>query len=90
MQIGSRYVDSELPETWYNQVIDNYKANKKLVMWDRELSPKRSPAEMASYIMCISNYKKRRVVFQEEQYQVMDQSNGANLVDGDDDFVFRR
>ncbi|CAJ2647343.1 unnamed protein product [Trifolium pratense] len=57
-------------------------------MWDRELSPKRSPAEMASYIMCSSNYKKRRVVFQEEQHQVMDQSNGGNLVDGDDEFVF--
>ncbi|GAU23309.1 hypothetical protein TSUD_237630 [Trifolium subterraneum] len=87
-KIGSRYVDSELPETWYNQVIENYKANKKLVMWDRELSPKRSPAEMASYIMCSNNYKKRRVVFQEEQHQVMDQLNGGNLVDGNDEFVF--
>ncbi|AES95977.1 hypothetical protein MtrunA17_Chr5g0412081 [Medicago truncatula] len=88
-KVGSRYVDSELPETWYNQVIENYKANKKLVMWDRELSPKRSPAEMASYIMRSSNRKKRRVVFNEEQHQVMDQSNGGNLVDGDDDeFVF--
>jgi len=89
MQVGSRYADSELPETWYNQVIENYKANKKLVMWDRELSPKRSPVEMASYIMRSSNRKKRRVVFNEEQHQVMDQSNGGNLVDGDDDeFVF--
>ncbi|XP_027193330.1 uncharacterized protein [Cicer arietinum] len=88
---GSRYVDSELPETWYNQVIENYKANKKLAMWDRESSPKRSPVEMASYILYNTNHKKRRVVFKEEQDQVMRQSNGGSLVHGDDvdgEFVF--
>ncbi|CAL5191564.1 unnamed protein product [Lathyrus oleraceus] len=87
-KVGSRYVDSELPETWYNQVIENCKANKKLVMWDRELSTKRSPSEMASYITCSRNRKKRRVVFKEEQHQVMDQSNSGNLVVDDDEFVF--
>ncbi|KAL5078953.1 hypothetical protein RYX36_007374 [Vicia faba] len=87
-KVGSRYVDSELPETWYNQVIENCKANKKLVMWDRELSTKRSPAEMASYIMCGSNRKKRCVVFKEEQHQGMDQSNGGNLAVDDDEFDF--
>ncbi|CAK8537125.1 unnamed protein product [Lathyrus sativus] len=87
-KVGSRYADSELPETWYNQVIENFKANKKLVMWDRELTTKRSPSEMASYITCSSNRKKRRVVFKEEQHQVMDQSNGGNLVVDDDEFVF--
>lgn len=88
MQVGSRYVDSELPENWYNQVIENCKANKKLVMWDRDLSTKRSPSEMASYITCSSNRKKRRAVFKEEQHQVMDQSNGGNLVVDDDEFDF--
>ena len=96
---GSRYVDSdmdgmsqryrneELPETWYNQFIDKYKANKKLVLGDRE-SPKRSPVEMASYLAYISNHKKRRLPFKEDQHtgfdnSVSDQPNGGNLVDDD-------
>lgn len=78
---GSRYVDSdldsmsqryrneELPETWYNQFIEKYKANKpyRLVLGDRE-SQKRSPEEMASYLSCISNHKKMRVAFKEDQH----------------------
>lgn len=103
-KFGSRYVDSELdnvsqrfelPETWYNQVIEKYKGNKKLVLGDRD-SVKRSPVEMASYIMRMNNNKKRRVVFKEEQQrQLMDQSNGGNLVDdngggggADDEVIF--
>lgn len=103
-KFGSRYVDSELdnvsqrfelPETWYNQVIEKYKkGNKKLVLADRD-SVKRSPVEMASYIMRMNSNKKSRVVFKEEQQrQVMDHSNGGNLVDdssggdADDEVVF--
>lgn len=84
--VSQRYRNDELPETWYNQVIDKYKANKKLVYWDRE-SPKRSPADMASYLVCVSNRKKRRVAVREEQQQVMDHASngGGNLPDDSDD-----
>lgn len=105
---GSRYVDSEpdsmsqrhrneaLPETWYNQFIDKYKANKKFVLGDRD-SQKRSPLEMASYLTHIGNHKRRRVAFKEDQHVGFGNSvtehasamqpNGGNLVD-DDSSIF--
>lgn len=78
---GSRYVDSEhdsmsqryrndeLPETWYNQVFEKYKANNKpyrLISWDRD-SQTRSAEEMASYRLHANRHKKMRVAFKEDQ-----------------------
>ncbi|XP_027360364.1 uncharacterized protein LOC113868722 isoform X2 [Abrus precatorius] len=77
---GSRYVESELPESWYSQVIEKYKANKNLVP--------RSPAEMASYVAYASNHKKRRVAFKEDPNgNSVTEPNGGGLVD-DDTTVF--
>lgn len=58
------YRNDDLPETWYTQVMESYKANKKLLAGDRE-SPKRSPVEMASYVKYTANQKKRRLAFRE-------------------------
>ncbi|MED6115561.1 hypothetical protein PIB30_091832 [Stylosanthes scabra] len=80
--MSQRYRNDELPETWYNQMIEKYKANKKLVLGDREL-PKRSPLEMASYIKYITNHKKRRMPFKEDHNSVNEQPNNGNLVNDD-------
>ncbi|KAK7366884.1 hypothetical protein VNO80_08887 [Phaseolus coccineus] len=85
---GSRYVESELPETWYSQVIDKYKASKNLVSGES-----RSPAEMASYLTYVTNHKKRRLAFKEDVNSVADlalQPNGGGLavVDDGDSVVF--
>ncbi|RDX81359.1 hypothetical protein CR513_37969, partial [Mucuna pruriens] len=82
---GSRYVESELPETWYNQVLDKYKTNRNLVS--------RSPTEMASYLTYVSNHKKRRVAFKDDRRDVNSvsdhaQPNGGNLVVDGDSAVF--
>ncbi|XP_028770110.1 uncharacterized protein LOC114727581 [Neltuma alba] len=107
--IGSRYVDSELdsmsqryrndelPETWYNQFIENYKANKphRLIFGDRE-SQKRSAEEMASYLLFANNHKKMRAAFKEDQnmgfvnssmeHASNMQPNGGNSVVDDSSF----
>ncbi|XP_047155580.1 uncharacterized protein LOC124826719 [Vigna umbellata] len=85
---GSRYVESELPETWYSQVIDKYKASKNIVSGES-----RSPAEMASYLKYVTNHKKRRLAFKEDVNSVADhtlQPNGGGLavVDDGDSAVF--
>ncbi|KAK8472223.1 hypothetical protein PHAVU_002G145800 [Phaseolus vulgaris] len=85
---GSRYIESELPETWYSQVIDKYKASKNLVSGES-----RSPAEMASYLTYVTNHKKRRLAFKEDVNSVADhalQPNGGGLavVDDGDSVVF--
>ncbi|KAL5178739.1 hypothetical protein HKD37_01G000196 [Glycine soja] len=84
---GSRYVESELPETWYNLVIEKYKANKNLVSGES-----RSPADMASYINYVTNHKKRRVAFKEDVNSVTDHAlqpnGGGGLVADDDSPVF--
>ncbi|KAI4328123.1 hypothetical protein L6164_020505 [Bauhinia variegata] len=108
--MGSRYVDAErdgmsqryrneeLPETWYNQFIEKYRSNKqyRVTFGDRE-SQKRSPEEMASYLMHISNHKKRRLAYKEDQHLGFGNSlpehasnmqlNGGNSVD-DDSSIF--
>lgn len=106
---GSRYVDSELdsmsqryrneelPETWYNQFIEKYKANKpyRLILGDRE-SQRRSAEEMASYLVCANNHKKMRAAFKEDQHMGFVNSsmehasnmlpNGGNSVADDSSF----
>ncbi|KAH1043892.1 hypothetical protein AAZX31_09G182300 [Glycine max] len=77
---GSRYVESQLPETWYNQVIEKYKANKNLVSGES-----RSPADMASYITYVTNHKKRRVAFKEDVTDHALQPNGGGSFVADDD-----
>ncbi|KAJ7943742.1 Transcription initiation factor TFIID subunit 8 [Quillaja saponaria] len=64
---------------------------------DRELE-KRTPEEMAAYLKCIENHKKRCVAFKEDQYRGFGDTipentsnihpNGSNLVVDDDSSLF--
>ncbi|KAM6563979.1 hypothetical protein CsatB_023977 [Cannabis sativa] len=79
--IGSRYGESdndnmhqrhrheELPETWYNQFIENYRINRpyRLSLGDQE-SDKRTSDNMYTYLKFIEKHKKRCMAFKEDQY----------------------
>ncbi|OIT03116.1 PREDICTED: uncharacterized protein LOC109225267 [Nicotiana attenuata] len=91
--VGSRYSESEadamsqrlklddLPETWYNQFFEKYKASKsyRLQFGDRE-AEKRTPEQMSSYLRVVENHKRRRVAFKVDQnigFGMLD--DGSNL-----------
>lgn len=85
---GSRYSESEadamsqrlklddLPETWYNQFFEKYKASKsyRLQFGDRE-TEKRTPEQMSFYLRVVENHKRRRVAFK------VDHSIGFGMLD---------
>ncbi|KAM3281812.1 hypothetical protein P3S67_027459 [Capsicum chacoense] len=87
--VGSRYSESEadamsqrlklddLPETWYNQFFEKYKASKsyKLQLGDKE-AEKRTPEQMSFYMRVVENHKRRRVVIK------VDQNIGFGMLDG--------
>ncbi|CAK9172932.1 unnamed protein product [Ilex paraguariensis] len=92
---GSRYVESEidsksqrfklqeLPETWYSQFFEKYKASKpyRLSFGDREMD-KRTPEQMSTYLRVTERLKRRRIVFKEEQNLGFGNSimeNGSNM-----------
>ncbi|KAL7104288.1 hypothetical protein ACP275_08G234600 [Erythranthe tilingii] len=68
--VGSRFNEmemdklEELPETWYNQFFEKYRASKsyRLIFGDRE-SEKRTPEQMSTYLRVLENHKRRRVAF---------------------------
>ncbi|KAM5577018.1 hypothetical protein ABKV19_007721, partial [Rosa sericea] len=64
-----RFKNEELPETWYNQVIERHRASKphKLSSADRE-SEKRTPVEISAYLKLAVKHKKRCLAFKEDQY----------------------
>lgn len=91
--VGSRYSESEadamsqrlklddLPETWYNQFFEKYKASKsyRLQLGDRE-AEKRTPEQMSFYLRIVENHKRRRVAFKVDQnigFGMLD--DGSNL-----------
>lgn len=57
---------AELPETWYSQFFEKYRASKsyRLMFGDRE-SEKRSPEMMSTYLRVLENHKRRRVAFKD-------------------------
>ncbi|XP_049403925.1 uncharacterized protein LOC125867460 [Solanum stenotomum] len=90
---GSRYSESEadamsqrlklddLPETWYNQFFEKYKASKsyRLQFGDSE-AEKRTPEQMSFYRKVVENHKRRRVAFKVDQnigFGMLD--DGSNL-----------
>ncbi|KAL3337824.1 hypothetical protein AABB24_030125 [Solanum stoloniferum] len=90
---GSRYSESEadtmsqrlklddLPETWYNQFFEKYKASKsyRLQFGDSE-TEKRTPEQMSFYRKVVENHKRRRVAFKVDQnigFGMLD--DGSNL-----------
>ncbi|KAK4353054.1 hypothetical protein RND71_028572 [Anisodus tanguticus] len=89
--VGSRYSETEadtmsqrlndLPETWYNQFFEKYRASKsyRLQFGDRE-AEKRTPEQMSFYLRVVENHKRRRVAFKVDQnigYGMLD--DGSNL-----------
>ncbi|KAL1536775.1 putative cyclin-dependent serine/threonine-protein kinase isoform X1 [Salvia divinorum] len=62
--VSQRLRLEELPETWYNQFFEKYRATKSytLMFGDRE-SEKRTPEQMSTYLSLIENHKRRRVAF---------------------------
>lgn len=91
--VGSRYSESEadamsqrlkldeLPETWYNQFFEKYRASKsyRLQFGDRE-TEKRTPEQMSFYLRVVENHKRRRVAFKVDQnigFGTLD--DGSNL-----------
>nr|XP_016433646.1 PREDICTED: uncharacterized protein LOC107760146 [Nicotiana tabacum] len=71
----------DLPETWYNQFFEKYKASKsyRLQLGDRE-AEKRTPEQMSFYLRIVENHKRRRVAFKVDQnigFGMLD--DGSNL-----------
>ncbi|KAG6392723.1 hypothetical protein SASPL_146947 [Salvia splendens] len=62
--VSQRLSLEELPETWYNQFFEKYRATKSytLMFGDRD-SEKRTPEQMSTYLSLIENHKRRRVAF---------------------------
>ncbi|XP_004240029.1 uncharacterized protein [Solanum lycopersicum] len=97
--VGSRYSESEvdtmsqrlklddLPETWYNQFFEKYKASKsyRLQFGDSE-TEKRTPEQMSFYRKVVENHKRRRVAFKVDQnigFGMLD--DGSNLQNSSSD-----
>ncbi|XP_060213148.1 uncharacterized protein LOC132640551 [Lycium barbarum] len=84
--VGSRYSESEtdamsqrlndLPETWYNQFFEKYRASKsyRIQFGDRE-AERRTPEHMSFYLRVVENHKRRRVAFK------VDQNIGHGMLD---------
>ncbi|XP_059318080.1 uncharacterized protein LOC132068494 [Lycium ferocissimum] len=84
--VGSRYSESEtdamsqrlndLPETWYNQFFETYRASKsyRIQFGDRE-AERRTPEQMSFYLRVVENHKRRRVAFK------VDQNIGHGMLD---------
>ncbi|MCL7037457.1 hypothetical protein MKW94_026414 [Papaver nudicaule] len=73
----------ELPETWYNQFFEKYRASRqhRLPFGDRE-SHKRTPEAMSTYIKLLDRHKRIRKVFKEDQcvgFGNPMRENGLNL-----------
>ncbi|KAK2989861.1 hypothetical protein RJ640_000817 [Escallonia rubra] len=93
--VGSRYGESEvdnkphrlrheeMPETWYSQFFEKYRASKPyaLSFGDRE-TEKRTPELMSAYLRVLEKHKRRRVAFNEDQHIGFGTSmfeNGSNV-----------
>ncbi|XP_027076422.1 uncharacterized protein [Coffea arabica] len=70
-EIGSlpqRFKFDELPETWYAQFFEKYRASKsyRLSFGDQE-TEKRTPEHMYNYLRVAENHKRKRVAFKVDQ-----------------------
>lgn len=77
----------DLPETWYNQFFEKYKASKsyRLQFGDSE-TEKRTPEQMSFYRKVVENHKRRRVAFKVDQnigFGMLD--DGSNLQNSSSD-----
>ncbi|KAI6694961.1 hypothetical protein NL676_022671 [Syzygium grande] len=78
--VGPRYSDPEvdassqrsrkedLPETWYDQFIEQHRASKPYRLSNGGLgSNKRTPEDMFSYLKLLEKHKRKRVVYKDDQ-----------------------
>ncbi|KAK4789940.1 hypothetical protein SAY86_017244 [Trapa natans] len=62
---GSR----DLPDTWYNQFFEKYRAGRSYSsLIEGPETTQRTPEEMSAYLKAARNYKRKRVVFKDDQY----------------------
>ncbi|KAM7529364.1 hypothetical protein LguiB_032774 [Lonicera macranthoides] len=63
-----RFRHDELPETWYSQFFEKYRASKpyRLSFGDRD-TDRRTPEQMFTYLRVLEKHKRRRVAFKEDQ-----------------------
>lgn len=82
--VGSRYNESELPETWYTQFFDRYRASKSYrVSFGDQETDKRTPEQMSTYLRVVEKHKRKRVAFKEDQNLVVGNptlQNGSNML----------
>ncbi|KAG9440193.1 hypothetical protein H6P81_020358 [Aristolochia fimbriata] len=65
--VGSRYSEPELRETWYDQSIEKYRNNKQFVFPSRDQeSLKRTPEGMSQYLRHCERHKRSRQAFKED------------------------
>ncbi|KAK6923268.1 hypothetical protein RJ641_011572 [Dillenia turbinata] len=95
--VSHRFRPEELPETWYSQFIEKYRATRpyKLPFRDRD-SDKRTADEMFSYLKVLEKHKRRRVPFQDDHIgfsnSVLENGHGNSVLEGnksvDDEIYF--
>ncbi|KAL7192608.1 hypothetical protein ACSBR2_024431 [Camellia fascicularis] len=84
MDMAQRFRHEELPETWYTQFFEKYKATKpyRLSFGDRE-TDKRTPELMSTYLRILEKHKRRRVAFKEDETNGFGNpmlENGSNIL----------
>lgn len=82
--MAQRFRHEELPETWYTQFFEKYKATKpyRLSFGDRE-TDKRTPELMSTYLRILEKHKRRRVAFKEDETNGFGNpmlENGSNML----------
>ncbi|KAI7983617.1 hypothetical protein LOK49_LG15G02125 [Camellia lanceoleosa] len=82
--MAQRFRHAELPETWYTQFFERYKATKpyRLSFGDRE-TDKRTPELMSTYLKTLKKHKRRRVAFKEDETNGFGNpmlENGSNML----------
>ncbi|XP_028079089.1 uncharacterized protein LOC114280877 isoform X1 [Camellia sinensis] len=82
--MAQRFRHEELPETWYTQFFESYKATKpyRLSFGDRE-TDKRTPELMSTYLRILKKHKRRRVAFKEDETNGFGNpmlENGSNML----------
>ncbi|CAL5326758.1 unnamed protein product [Camellia sinensis] len=82
--MAQRFRHEELPETWYTQFFEKYKATKpyRLSFGDRE-TDKRTPELMSTYLRILEKHKRRRVAFKDDETNGFGNpmsENGSNML----------
>jgi hypothetical protein len=84
-----RFRQEELPETWYSQFFEKYRASKpyKLSYRDKETDV-RTPEQMCTYHKVLEKHKRRRVAFREDQHQNQNLFLNTGSIIDDEETIF--